>query len=1483
MQWMPCPWRHRLLHFFGGLLGTAVALGLGAFALLQLPEIRYWLLQQLLAYANRELNGELSLRDLRFRGFWVVDFSGLLLRDAAGDTVFFAPTVRVALEAPALTQRRLIIPTFTADSATLVLVRGRDSLWNVERLARPREKTSEPPDVSIWLRGIGLRNLRVTVVDSLQPPGAGLYAQGRWQLDIHELLGSAALSPRQQRGSLSIRSLRLRERLSGITIDDLHGHWSISPTQLRADEFRLRMPGLRLHLTARVDLSQSLSAARPGSPPPVEHFQAALTVDSLVPAQLAKFLPGLSTDFTDTVAAIVNCSGTLNELHCDRLVLRSRGFHVDAHLNATNPLDSARRQIRGSISSATVSIPMIARFLPELPPEARQLDFIRSRRVRFTATADSLWLAGQFQTSIGTAELNFSVRRWATPTPDYSLQMNTGSLSIGRLLPAPLSSLTIGGQIELQGRGTDMTTADARIRATLRSGSLQTLRLHQAQLSAHLSKGFLQLDTAECVLVGADTAKAQLGGWIQLTPPTAPSYRLQLALSRFPLATLLQDTALPSALSVAAQLSGQGLHPDSVEGFLRANIRELEYPEWSLLPFEVSLQLSRPSASVRFLQVTGDPFSAQLSGTWRMSTLPELAAALSTSALHWLAEQYRFMPGMTAWSPPPPLRLSDSADMRFRLELRDLSWLSQSADLPPLQGTLSLTGHLWVGADSASFHAERLLGRYLGIGSDTQRLHVAWLSATGIGATFRIVQGFPELFQMRGFVSLQGISTGELLVDSLSLSWELQKPQGQFALSLSLPNLLRGTWNAQLRWQGTGYSVTTTALSLTAVKTGFTWGIVHPFSLRLGSDGIAVDTLLLQRPPRERLRLYGIIAWDSVQFLAVELTNSSLSELFKLLPLGYIRPEMQGIRGQIDSVRLAVKGRFTAPYIELQARLRQLQYEASPLGDLNAAATLQDGVIQAQASLEAGQRRLSVAIASFPSREELFSRVPVHATATTHNLNAALLGPAVPELRNLRGSLNLELQVRGTLPNDLSFTGSLQGDSLSFSLAQTGIAYTASLSAHLRGQSIVIERCVLRNLPEDLSNGMLTLTGTIGLRQFRPWSFDLQLQSPQVLVLGYASARANIPVYGPLILATGQPPVQLVGTWESPRLVGALLLRSARLIFPEEALTMPVSPLPLLADYHWVTPPLAEEEEQPQPLSPPQEPGFAERLSYDLRLYVLGPFSITMDLAPTQQLLAELEAENPAIPLAYVTGPDGRPQLLGRLRLRPGSVYKFYRNFSASGTIAFTTGEIDNPELDVEVRYQGVRIFNNQRQTYEIRFTIRGTRRNLSIGNWSYTIAGTAGTGDDNKLFNDVLWLLLVGRTQEELEGGFTANGGIGREVPLANLSTIASKAATELFRGIGVVQDVQIDPTTGTFDIEQMRARITGQLGAITLRWGGYLTNPLSQGEFTVEMPLSELLRGEPGFLRQVLLQLSTTTGTTTVTLPSTQRLWEVRISVRL
>lgn len=273
------------------------------------------------------------------------------------------------------------------------------------------------------------------------------------------------------------------------------------------------------------------------------------------------------------------------------------------------------------------------------------------------------------------------------------------------------------------------------------------------------------------------------------------------------------------------------------------------------------------------------------------------------------------------------------------------------------------------------------------------------------------------------------------------------------------------------------------------------------------------------------------------------------------------------------------------------------------------------------------------------------------------------------------------------------------------------------------------------------------------------------------------------------------------------------------------------------------------------------ERGLAERIDYDLNVSVKGNFFITMNFSAIDQLVASVAQDNPDRPLRYVQTPDNpdAPKLYGAVRVREGSKYNFYRIFNTAGTLAFTSGAMDNPQLDLHAVLRGQRVspVYNSAEEYTVVMDITGTKK-LPQVKFSYFIGDRPGVGDPAKIQNDAIMLMVVGKTQDEL----LLRTAVG-EATTQTSSSVASKALTDILQGTGIIRSADIyfaSAQNGTpLNLSQARVQLTGEISDLGVTWqvGNDIgSNAALNPSFTIDIPLRSLINVDA--FRNVMLQVN-------------------------
>jgi hypothetical protein len=297
------------------------------------------------------------------------------------------------------------------------------------------------------------------------------------------------------------------------------------------------------------------------------------------------------------------------------------------------------------------------------------------------------------------------------------------------------------------------------------------------------------------------------------------------------------------------------------------------------------------------------------------------------------------------------------------------------------------------------------------------------------------------------------------------------------------------------------------------------------------------------------------------------------------------------------------------------------------------------------------------------------------------------------------------------------------------------------------------------------------------------------------------------------------------------------------------------------------------------------ERGFADKIDYDVNVFLKGNFFITMNFSPIDQLVASVAQDNPDKPLRYVQTPNNpdEPKLFGDLRVRDGSKYNFYRIFNTTGALSFTTGAMDNPQLNLRAVLRGQRISPtfNSAEEYTVVLDLTGTKKLPRVA-VTYFIGDRPGVGDPIKVQNDAIMLMVFGKTQDELLLRTAVS-----EATTQTSSSAASKMLTDLLQGTGIIRSADIyfasAQSGAPLNLAQARVQLTGEISDLGVVWqvGNDIgANAALNPSFTIDIPLRSFLNVDA--FRNVMLQVNRSAININSALSRQQRELEIKLTVQ-
>ncbi|MCH8567853.1 MAG: translocation/assembly module TamB [Balneolales bacterium] len=197
-----------------------------------------------------------------------------------------------------------------------------------------------------------------------------------------------------------------------------------------------------------------------------------------------------------------------------------------------------------------------------------------------------------------------------------------------------LAALDFGlanGRIELNGEGTELTTANSSLKTNVRGLSWNNLRAGSLKAEARIYDGFLEPSLVLYDANNPDEAVFQLSGWVDFMRDE-PFINLEgTSRNLDPSGLIVSDNVFEGSLNSTFTLTATGANLDRYSGEVYLNILDSSYNSKPIEEFEFFAFLDEPDQDVRKLRIGGTMFEAQIEG----DIVP---SRLIASVKHWQYE-----------------------------------------------------------------------------------------------------------------------------------------------------------------------------------------------------------------------------------------------------------------------------------------------------------------------------------------------------------------------------------------------------------------------------------------------------------------------------------------------------------------------------------------------------------------------------------------------------------------------------------------------------------------------------------------------------------------------------------------------------------------------------------------------------------------------------------------------------------------------------
>jgi hypothetical protein len=679
-----------------------------------------------------------------------------------------------------------------------------------------------------------------------------------------------------------------------------------------------------------------------------------------------------------------------------------------------------------------------------------------------------------------------------------------------------------------------------------------------------------------------------------------------------------------------------------------------------------------------------------------------------------------------------------------------------------------------------------------------------------------------------------------------------------------------------------------------------TWNAVHPIECEVSSEGINLKSFQMKRKDAEVIDISGKMKDSIFNNVNINISDMPFKIVSTLVPS--IEDYVSHYDFNVKTMQFKVNGAISNPDIDFDLITENIRHRRDTLAFLGSSLKLRNSVLTGDVMLMKNignnpKKLLTCQVISLPlnfgkekNNSILSSLRPTSLSLEVKDLPLSFLSHFIRPVENLSGNADATLSIEGYAPDKLDYTGSVQMKNAAFTLRATNITYNTEASMTLKKDSIIIDKFLLKNTPDDMANGIASIKGSISLKDFSPDEFNLTFQSRGLKVLSQATYKAMPNLYGDFVISTDIFPLKFYGTLRQPVLSGDIDIIKADLSLPNTTQSN-VSESIVVYEYvnnhikiSVVSDSTLDNKNQKDSLqateskttSQQDNENIADLMTYNLKIKIVNSVIAKIDLGDLGEVYAEIASSDPLIPLQFKQFPHGSPNLVGEIVLKDNSSYKLYGKFlSTTGKINFQSGYIDNPGLDLTAVYAGRNYLNDNFREYTVILHIMGTKNNPRI-TFDYTIDNKPSVGDSSTVLQDAIFLLLFGRTKSEMIGGQGQGGNIMNGAAVSAANALVSKSAADLLTG-SLIRSADIDFANGSFD--KARINLSGQLfGDVSWRFGGTVADITNSNEFSIDMPLRAFTY--PGVINNVILQLTKSTYFATPT-NRNQKNWEFKIKV--
>ncbi len=1394
------------------------------------------------------------------------------------DVLLAANSLKIRYDLFQLPSKRITVGSLTLVRPQITLLRGRDSIWNFERMIRPTPDNPEPSPFD-WPIAIGRLQIQegtVRLVDSASLAEPDHEKTDPYFVEFHDFslrsvsleIASTLITPDEKRAKINY--LSFISDIPDITLKKLSGTFRVTKREAAVQNMTIETSRSKLFLNASLknfDLLGGLELTDLQTKP----VDLTLRANTLDFDELKRFIPELDI-FRGKVHIELAADGEFGRMHVRQLDLGMASSQIylegtvsNLHLPEMLLLNVQCRESRINYGDVlrlmpTMDLPnytALGTSFIEFDFDGEPLDFI----TRLTVKSD----AGTVSTPRTRLRIG-GPERLAYEGEILARDVNPATVLRNEKLDGRLN-----GTISIKGHGTSLNTLTAEIAARVDSSELFKTPIGRSHFSLTSRERVLNGDLSLAV----GSMRATLSGNLNRPKHQEPSFNVAGDISSLNLTDFLHDKSHNSDISLKLNAKGTGLQWDKLNGHAMLDFSSSRYAEYQIDSGLVNLSVDQRDRLHSRIALRSSIADFSINGQFDLDYVVGILRFEVENMRLAIGQRFKSIDSSLATSldvkEVEALGSRVSAEQKqinadYELHVKNLEPISILTRNRTFNAVGRVTGSLKGDYNNLEGNARLALDEFFYGNADS-----GMLVQDGI-ATLRFsdLRPFNPLSELRLRVTVDAgkMHINRTKLDTLKYGIFYDKEYAGFSIQADYDRDFHLLTNGQVSVSDDGveFKLSRTQLSYK----DFLWRVSDGALVTVNQNGMKVPNFYVRRDT-QRFAIQGALLKGGGLNAFITGHNLDLSNLRYVLRKEEGGMADRGFEG-VANLEIRADGTMAAPLYDVKFNAERVAFRGFPFGIIRGASSYREQVldlhllIDNRSATQTGKPDLTIegtipinlALADVGER---LSDKPMDLKVFSDGLQMNLLDPLVPTFNELTGVLKTDLKVGGT-PKHPIYTGQISIENCAFRFVPNNIQYE-KLNAQLEANNDrikVIEASVF-NIPTDNRpgrEGKLIITGDFLFRDFVPSDFNFTING-RLVTVNKNTRLSSLSVYGDLFVEIPSPGLRYTGSIENSLLKGRVFVRNSSFILPpttsngrtESELSLPIIFVddtttshpavdPIVLRYFAVAESVRTVQASKGVL---RTKSFIDGVHYDLDVLCVGgnnEIRIIFNAATNEELFANIDGQ-------FGITEDGRTWV-GELDVSRAS-YNFYgKRFAADGTLLYT-GDFMDPELNITAKYENSRLAEDGKvdERIVVIYKITGTRLapksevSMKIDDVDYTSYNGEKSGD---VQSDALTFVITGNfpitrgqanaIAENLKPAVTST-------VVGGATSLLTSTFSEFLRArTGIINSIEIGYETGgttSKDFSQRAdIRLSGTLFKGYWRYGGkILEDPFANANFSI------------------------------------------------